>query len=83
MSRRGKNWEVEPLWTTSNLKQSYVTPVYHGGRLFGMSNRILVCLDATNGEIVWRYLSRTSDGKRTVVRAFRYPPELVEPLLGN
>ena len=54
VSRSKDGWDVAPLWTTNSLKQSYVVPVYHDGRLYGMSNRILVCLDASDGGVVWR-----------------------------
>jgi len=46
--------EVEEVWSNSSIKTSYTVPVYHDGYLYGFSSRILVCVDASNGEIVWR-----------------------------
>jgi enterochelin esterase-like enzyme/outer membrane protein assembly factor BamB len=59
-------YEARELWSANGIKQSYVTPVYHDGYIYGMSNRILTCLDAATGEIQWR--SRTpGDGFPTLV----------------
>lgn len=35
------------------------------------------------GGVVWRYVHRGEDGRRRVIRAERYPPALVEPLLAR
>jgi len=52
--RRGAEWEVSPLWSNDGIARSYVPPVYHGGYLYGMNNRIFTCLNAETGETAWR-----------------------------
>jgi len=54
--KRGKevDYEARELWSTNSIKGSYVTPVYHDGHLYGISGRILTCVDATTGELNWR-----------------------------
>lgn len=47
-------FRVEPLWTAPVLRGSYAVPVYHRGLLFGYTGRILSCVDAKSGELVWR-----------------------------
>jgi enterochelin esterase-like enzyme/outer membrane protein assembly factor BamB len=54
VQRSDEAWKIEELWSSNSIKQSYVTPVYHDGHLYGMSNRIFTCLDASTGEIKWR-----------------------------
>jgi enterochelin esterase-like enzyme/outer membrane protein assembly factor BamB len=57
LGRGEKALEVEEVWKTSFLKNSYVVPVYHAGFFYGYNTRILSCVDAGSGEMVWR--SRT------------------------
>jgi enterochelin esterase-like enzyme/outer membrane protein assembly factor BamB len=66
--RPGKEveYEVEPVWSTNVLKSSYVTPVYRDGYLYGMTGRIFTCVNAENGEIVWRS-REPGDGFPTLV----------------
>ena len=47
-------YAISELWTGNSIKASYVTPVYHEGFLYGMSNRIFACVDAATGDIKWR-----------------------------
>jgi len=54
VTRKGKEYEIDEQWATHAIKSSYVTPVYHDGYIYGMSNRIFVCMDAATGEIQWR-----------------------------
>jgi len=58
--------EVTELWTTRGLKQTYVPPVHHDGYIYGMSNRVFTCIDASNGEIAWRS-REPGDGFPTLV----------------
>ena len=58
--------EVKELWSTNSIKSSYVTPVFHEGYIYGMSNRIFTCLDAETGEIAWRS-RQPGDGFPTIV----------------
>ena len=45
---------VASLWTSKGLRDSYATPVYHDGYLYGYRGRILTCVDAETGEMRWR-----------------------------
>ena len=45
------------IWKTKHIKNTYVIPIYHDGLIFGYNGRILACVDALTGELVWR--SRT------------------------
>ncbi len=51
------NYQFEEVWTSGNLKQTYSTPVYHDGYLFGYKGRLFQCVDGATGKVVWR--SRT------------------------
>jgi outer membrane protein assembly factor BamB len=66
VARDGDGWSVSELWTNNSIKQSYVVPVYHDGYLYGMNNRILVCVDAATGELAWRS-REPGDGFPTIV----------------
>jgi len=66
VSRKGDEYEISELWSGNGIKQSYVVPVYHGGYIYGMSNRIFVCLDAATGDIAWRS-REPGDGFPTLV----------------
>jgi len=54
VKRDGDTYAVGELWSGNGIKQSYVVPVYHDGHLYGMNNRIVVCVDAATGETKWR-----------------------------
>jgi len=43
------------LWSAKLLAAEYASPVYHDGKLYGLTSRALICLDARNeGEELWR-----------------------------
>jgi len=48
------NAPPKEVWKTRHIKNTYVIPVYHDGLIFGYNGRILACVDASNGELVWR-----------------------------
>jgi outer membrane protein assembly factor BamB/enterochelin esterase-like enzyme len=50
----GKASGAEKSWEEKVLHKTYAIPVYHDGCLFGYTGRILSCIDAANGDIVWR-----------------------------
>jgi enterochelin esterase-like enzyme/outer membrane protein assembly factor BamB len=66
VTRKGDEYEISELWSGNGIKQSYVVPVYHDGYIYGMSNRIFVCLDAATGDIAWRS-REPGDGFPTLV----------------
>jgi enterochelin esterase-like enzyme/outer membrane protein assembly factor BamB len=66
VTKGGDGYEIEELWSNGAIKSSYVVPVYHDGNIYGMSNRIFTCLDATTGDIRWRS-REPGDGFPTMV----------------
>ncbi len=59
-------YEVTTAWTNNTIKSSYVSPVYHDGYIYGISGRVLTCMDAATGERIWRS-REPGDGFLTVV----------------
>jgi len=66
VKREGDAYRVAEMWNSNAIKSSYVVPVYHDGYLYGMSNRIFTCVDASTGETVWRS-REPGDGFPTIV----------------
>lgn len=58
-------FEVETLWSSSDLKQSLATPVLHEDHLYGFSGEFLTCVDPSNGEKVWK--SRPPGGRGLIL----------------
>lgn len=54
VSRNGDGYSIEELWSNNTIKSSYVLPVVHQDHLYGVSGRILTCVDAATGERKWR-----------------------------
>ena len=48
------NAPPKEVWKTKHIKNTYVIPIYHDGLIFGYNGRILACVDAGTGELVWR-----------------------------
>ncbi len=56
----------ERVWDERTIRSTYVPAVYHDGYVYGYNLRILVCVDADTGELIWR--SRApGDGFPTIV----------------
>ena len=51
---QGSVWEVRPRWQNRNLKAKFSSVVVHAGYVYGLDNRILVCIDLATGERQWR-----------------------------
>jgi enterochelin esterase family protein len=47
-------YRIEELYSTDALGRTYLPPVFHEGYLYGYGGAILTCVDASNGERVWR-----------------------------
>jgi outer membrane protein assembly factor BamB/enterochelin esterase-like enzyme len=58
-------YEVEEVWSTTDLKQSLATPVLYEGHLYGFSGDFLTCVDPSNGEKVWK--SRPPGGRGLIL----------------
>ena len=62
----GEGLVGERVWEERNIRSTYVPAVYHDGYVYGYNLRILVCVDAATGELMWR--SRApGDGFPTIV----------------
>ncbi len=57
LRRHNGRSRVEEAWRGPALRGSYVIPVPFEGHLYGMSGRLLTCVDAASGETVWRSLA--------------------------
>lgn len=45
---------VEPIWRNRNLKAKFTSVVYRDGFLYGLDERIIVCLDVQTGNRRWK-----------------------------
>ena len=54
VKKSGDGFEVSELWSNNTIRSSYVLPVVHDGYVYGISGRILTCVDAATGERKWR-----------------------------
>jgi len=53
--------EVKELFRSTDLRQSFTPPVFHGGHLYGFSGAYLTCVNAETGARVWK--SRPPGGR--------------------
>ena len=53
---KGANNEylIETTWKSKNLKAKFSNPVLKDGYLYGLSENLLVCLEAKTGDLKWR-----------------------------
>ena len=55
ISRRANGkYLIETNWKSKNLKAKFSNPVLKNGYLYGLSENLLVCLEAKTGELKWR-----------------------------
>jgi len=45
---------IESQWTSKDLKAKFSNPVLKDGYLYGFSENLLVCLEASSGKLQWR-----------------------------
>ena len=57
---------VEKVWSAPIFKTTYSVPVYYDGHFYGFNGRVFSCVNAANGEIIWRTRA-VSDGFPMVV----------------
>src|SRR5262249_18061792 len=48
--------EPESEWTAGGVTQGYPSPLYHEGRVSGLTQVAATCFDAVTGEELWRRL---------------------------
>lgn len=49
-----KKWLPRRLWKSTRLKAKFTNVVFRDGYIYGLDDGILVCLDASNGELKWK-----------------------------
>jgi outer membrane protein assembly factor BamB len=42
------------VWKSNRLKAKFTNPIYQDGFIYGLDDGIMVCLDASNGELKWK-----------------------------
>jgi outer membrane protein assembly factor BamB len=66
-------WKVTQQWETTALKPGFNDFVVHEGHIFGLDDGILCCLDAANGQRLWKK-GRFGHGQMLLLAS---PPRLV------
>ena len=51
---RETQFEVRKRWSNRNLKAKFSSVVVRGDHIYGLDERILVCIDATTGDRCWK-----------------------------
>jgi outer membrane protein assembly factor BamB len=53
---QGENerWSCNPIWESRKMKTKFTTAVIHDGRIFGLDEGILACLDLETGRQLWK-----------------------------
>jgi len=62
VTRGQDGFSVEELYRSEALGRNYAPPVYHDGHLYGFRGQVLTCVNADNGERVWRSRPPGGDG---------------------
>lgn len=47
-------YHIDSVWKSKNLKAKFSNPVLKDGYLYGLSENLLVCLEAKTGKLMWR-----------------------------
>lgn len=54
IKREGDAWQVEPLWSTRQLRAKFSNMLVHGEYVYGLDEGILTCLDLRKGDRQWK-----------------------------
>jgi len=49
-----KKYRVQSSWKSKDLKAKFSNPIFKDGYLYGLSENLLVCLEAKTGKLMWR-----------------------------
>ncbi|MEM8996700.1 MAG: PQQ-binding-like beta-propeller repeat protein [Acidobacteriota bacterium] len=47
-------WSVSQVWQSPRLKAKFTNPVIHGGRVYGLDDGVMVCIDPADGSRCWK-----------------------------
>ena len=47
-------YQIDTTWKSKNLKAKFSNPVLKDGYLYGLSENLLVCIEAKTGKLKWR-----------------------------
>lgn len=47
-------WTAEEVWQSLRLKAKFANPVQLGGKIYGLDDGVMVCLDPESGERCWK-----------------------------
>lgn len=54
IKKTNNGYQLYTVWKSKNLKSKFSNPVLKNGFLYGFSENLLVCLNATSGDLQWR-----------------------------
>ena len=54
VERVGEAFTTTTLWRNQRMKNRFTSSVLHGGFIYGLDERILACLDASTGDLMWK-----------------------------
>ena len=54
IEKNGDQWNVSTVWENQNLKSKFSSAIFNGSHIFGLDLGVLVCLDPTSGNRVWK-----------------------------
>ena len=49
-----EKYRVQSAWKSKDLKAKFSNPIFKDGYLYGLSENLLVCLEAKTGKLMWR-----------------------------
>ena len=49
-----EKYRVQSSWKSKDLKAKFSNPIFKDGYLYGLSENLLVCLEAKTGKLMWR-----------------------------
>ena len=66
VKREGQKWSATSRWNSNTLKPDFSDFAVHEGAIYGLSDRIMCCLDAETGAKVWKK-SRLGPGQLLLI----------------
>jgi outer membrane protein assembly factor BamB len=54
LDEENEKYRVQSSWKSKDLKAKFSNPIFKDGYLYGLSENLLVCLEAKTGKLMWR-----------------------------